>query len=107
MTKQTITVNYEYLVKSIEETIEMDLIVRKLHNLINRYCIEVTGKNEEHILYEDVKNLLPDRNNIDLIIGLSKMYLKKVNDPKDYDYLLRVIIELERLKNFYLNQLPF
>lgn len=107
MTEQTVTVNFEYLVKSIEETIEMDMITRKIHNLINGYCIEVTGKDEEHILYEDVKELLPNRNNIDLIIGLLKMYLKKVNDPKDYDYLIRVIIELERLKNFYLNQLPF
>lgn len=107
MTKQTVTVNFEYLVKSIEETIEMDMIIRKLHSLINGYCIEVTGKDEEHILYEDVKELLPDRNNIDLIINLSKMYLKKLNDAKDYDYLIRVIIELERLKNFYINQLPF
>ena len=39
MTKQTVTVNFEYLVKSIEETIEMDMIIRKLHSLINGYCI--------------------------------------------------------------------
>lgn len=107
MTKQTVTVNFEYLIKSIEETIEMDIITRKIHNLINGYCIEVTGKNEEHILYEDVKEMLPDRNNIDLIINLSKMYLKQLNDAKDYDYLIRIIIELERLRNFYINALPF
>ena len=46
--------------------------------------------------------MLPDRNNIDLTIGLLKMYLKQLNDAKDYDYLIRVIIELERLKNFYI-----
>lgn len=107
MTEQTVTVNFEYLIKSIEETIEMDLIIRKLHNLINSYCIEVTGKDEEHILYEDVKEMLPDRTNIDLIIGLAKMYLKQLNDADDYNYLIRIIIELERLKNFYMNALPF
>ena len=35
------------------------------------------------------------------------MYLKQLNNGNDYNYLIRVIIELERLKNFYLNQLPF
>ena len=107
MTEPRITVNFEYLVKSIEETIELDLIVKKLHSLINGYCIEVTGKDEEHILYEDVKELLPDRNSIDKVINLLKMYLKQLNNGNDYNYLIRVIIELERLRNFYLNQLPF
>ena len=107
MTEPTVTVNLEYLIKSIEEAIEKDMIIRKIHNLINGYCVEVTGKDEEHILYEDVKELLPDRNNIDLTIGLAKMYLKQLNNGNDYNYLIRIIIELERLRNFYLNQLPF
>ena len=107
MTEPRLTVNFEYIVKSIEETIEMDLIIKKLHSLINGYCVEVTGMDKEHILYEDIKDMLPDRNNIDLVIGLSKMYLKQLNNSNDYNYLIRIIIELERLKNFYLNQLPF
>ena len=104
--EQTISVNMEYLIKSIEERIEKDLIFRELHSLINGYCIEVTGINEEHILFEEVENMFPNIEIIDITIAYAYKCIEGITDIEK-DFMYKIIHRLLDLKNIYQDQIPF
>lgn len=104
--QQTVSVNFEYLVKSIEETIEKDLLLRELHSLINSYCIEVTGKNEEHIILEDVERMFNNIDVIEITIDYAMKCIEGINE-KEKAYILSIVSTLKNLKSHYQNRIPF
>lgn len=101
-----ISVNMEYLVKSIEERIEKDLILRELHGSINDYCIEVTGRNEEHIIFEDVERMFKNIDLVNLTIDYAFKCLDGINE-KEKAYILKITSLLNSLKVHYENCIPF
>ena len=104
--EQTISVNMEYLIKSIEEKIKKDLIFRELHSLINGYCIEVTGKHKEHILFEEVQRMFPNIEIIDITIAYAYKCIEGITDTEK-DFMYKIIHRLLDLKNIYQDQVPF
>lgn len=103
---QEISVNFDYLVKSIEERIEKDLILRELHSLINSYCIEVTGKDEEHIIFEDIERMFSNEEIIDITIKYAYKCIEGINE-KEKAYILSIVSSLKNLISHYQNRLPF
>lgn len=101
-----ISVNIDYLVKSIEERIEKDLIMRELHSLINSYCIEVTGMNKEHILFDDIERMFYNNDIINLTISYGLSCLEGINETEK-EYIIKIVSTLKKLKIHYDNCIPF
>lgn len=106
MTTKSITVNFEYLIKSIEETIEKDLILKELHSLMNEYCINVTGENKKHVTLEELERIFCNKEIVNLTINYGIHCLNETSE-QEKPCILKIINCLEMLRSHYDNCLPF
>ena len=106
MTTTSISVNFEYLVQSIKETIEKDLILKELHSLMNEYCINVTGENKDHVTLEELERIFFNKEVVNLTINYGLQCLNEI-DELEKPCILKIIKCLEKLRSYYENCLPF
>lgn len=99
-------VNLKYVKAKRKENKEKKLIMKELYKLINDYCIEVTGKVKEHILFDEVKGMFPNNEIIDYTITYAYNCMEGLSDV-ERDYLYKIIHTLVDLKEVYKNQIPF
>lgn len=103
---KAVKVNVEYVKAKRKENKQKNVIYKELYNNINNYCIEVTGKDEEHILMDEIVKMFPNVEIINLTIKYASSCLDGLNDKERY-YIKNIIRSLECLKKVYMDQVPF
>lgn len=86
------------LVKIIASNIERNIIIKNLHSTINKYCIEVSGIDKEHILLDDVYKMFPNVDIIDFTILYAKSCLEDLTD-NERNLIQDIIYYLNLLKS--------